>query len=319
MKKLRILLITQGNSRAVQPIFSSGHEVVGVLESMPRNFSKFNKPNLLLKFLKSVRGIFYQNKTSLKKFCENNCTPYNFIWKGNLKDIIPWVEDKKPDLIVVYTMSQLLKEDVLSIPSLGAINLHPSYLPSYRGPNPDFWQYYEMEMNPGATVHYIDAGEDTGDIIFQEKTYIPLGTKSPERLNKLIGEVGVPLLLKAIDAIAAGSVHRIVQPVQSQTLRARNLKDEEHAEIIDWENWSIERIWHLMRGTELWLNAVPMPSGFFSGQRWSIQEYERTELPQGSFGELGKYKKRQCVFTRDGVIFIKIDFKIQKLILNILK
>lgn len=317
MKKLRILLITQGISRAVQPIFSSGHEVVAVLESMPRNFSKINKQNLLLKFLKSIRGIFSRNNISLKQFCEKNSTPYNFIWKGNSKEIIPWIEDKKPDLIVVFSMSQLLKEDVLSIPSFGVINLHPSYLPSYRGPNPDFWQYYEMEMNPGATIHYIDPGEDTGDIIFQERLNVPLGIKSPERLDKLVGQLGVSLLLRAIDAVAENKVPRLKQPKESPTIRARNLIPVEHIKIIDWESWPIERVWHVLRGTESWLNAIPQPQGLMKGHRWSIEAYEKTRDDLGKPGDIGRYKGQRCLFVRGGVIFLKMKFDSKKIIYNL--
>lgn len=80
-----------------------------------------------------------------------------------------WVKSLSPDLIVVYSMSQLLKENIYSIPRFGTINLHPSYLPEYRGPNPIFWMYYNMEKQGGVTVHYIDQGEDTGNIILQKR------------------------------------------------------------------------------------------------------------------------------------------------------
>lgn len=176
-----------------------------------------------------------------------------------------------------------------------------------------------MEMNPGATVHYVDAGEDTGDIIFQERINIPLGIKSPERLDKLIGKLGVALVLKAIDAIAQGKPPIIPQPAQSPTPRARNLKLEEHTQIIDWDCWPIEHVWHVLRGTELWLNAVPQPGGFFSGQRWSIQEYEKIDVPQGNIGSLGINKNRKCIFARDGVIYVQLDFDIKKSILRILR
>jgi methionyl-tRNA formyltransferase len=319
MEELRILLITQGVSRLVRPLFESEHQVIGVLESMSRDFDGSKNKSILVRILKKIYSTVKKQDVFLPDFCEKKNIPYNFIWKKNSKEIADWIESLKPDLIVVFSMSQLLKDEILKIPRLGVINLHPSFLPSYRGANPDFWQYYYMEMNPGATVHYVNAGEDTGDIIYQARVHIPLGTKSPARLDKLIGELGVSLVLKAIDAIAQGNAPRIPQPAQSPTPRSRNLKPEEHEEIIDWQHWPIERVWHVLRGTELWLNAIAQPAGLLAGQRWSIQEYEKTGAPQGSLGKIGKYNNRKCVFAKDGVIYIGIDFDIKKSILKILQ
>lgn len=320
MSAIRVLLITQGVSRLVSPLFGTRHQVVGVLESMSRGYEGSKKRSLLIDILKDLYWFVTGRKSvSLRDFCKGKNVPYNFIWKGNAKEIAGWVAELKPELIVVFSMSQLLKDDILRIPSRGVINLHPSYLPDYRGPNPDFWQYYDMEMYPGVTVHYVDAGEDTGDIIYQERMHIPLGTKSPARLDKLIGELGVPLVLKTIDAIAQNNAPRTPQSVQGSTPRARNLIPEEHSQIIDWEHWPIERVWHVLRGTELWLNAISPPTGLMAGQRWTIQEYEKTEAPSGIPGKVGKYKNRQCVFASGGVIYIYIDFDIKKLILKILQ
>lgn len=293
--------------------------MVGVLESKPREFDNFKKKSVLLDLLKNIYSRVKRKDLSLSDFCKKKNIAYNFICKKNEKEAADWIENLKPDLIVVSSMSQLLKEDILKIPPLGVINLHPSFLPKYRGANPDFWQYYDMEMNPGVTVHYVNVGEDTGDIIFQERVHIPLGTKSPARLDKLIGKLGVSLMLKAIEAIAHGNAPRTPQPVQSPTARSRNLKPEEHTQIIDWQHWPIERVWHVLRGTELWLNAIKQPVGRLAGQRWSIQEYEKTEMLQGIPGEIGRYKKRKCVFTKDGVIYIEINFDIKKFILKFLE
>lgn len=320
MRVLKILLITQGISRLVRPLFGSGHQIVGVLESMPRDYSDSKKPSLLIRFLKKTYWLIKKRQpVLLRDFCKESNVPYNFIWRGNAKEIAGWVAELKPELIVVLSMSQLLKGDILKIPNLGVINLHPSFLPNYRGANPDFWQYYDMEMAPGVTVHYVDAGEDTGDIIYQERVLIPLGTKSPARLDKLIGELGVSLVLKAIDAIAQDNAPRTPQPAQSGTPRARNLMPEEHSQIIEWQHWPVERVWHVLRGTELWLNAISPPSGLMAGQRWTIREYEKTEVPLGIPGKVGKYKNRKCVFARDGVVFISIDFDIKRLLVKILQ
>ncbi len=72
---------------------------------------------------------------------------------GSDKNLENWVKDKKPDVIVVYSMSQLLKEYIFSILKYGTIDLHPALLPSYRGPNPHFWMYHDGIKEGGVTVH----------------------------------------------------------------------------------------------------------------------------------------------------------------------
>ncbi|NYT64539.1 methionyl-tRNA formyltransferase [Alcaligenaceae bacterium] len=315
---MKVLLITQGLSRLVRPLFDSEYEVVGVAESMPRDFNNKKKQNALFSIASSIYKNIKGTTISLKSFCDERKIPYNFICKGRDQEIADWVKELAPDLIVIFSMSQLIKESLLSIPKLGVINLHPSYLPDYRGANPDFWQYHNMEMNPGVTVHYIDKGEDTGDIIFQERIVIPLGIKSPERLDKLIGEVGVPLVFKALQAIRAGNVQRVQQPKESPTERARNIQLEEHTKIVDWQNWPIERIWHILRGTELWLNAIPQPNGIYHGQRWVVEEFEKQQNIHKP-GKLTKYKGRHVVAMPSGYIYLTRRFSFKNLVISILK
>ncbi len=303
----------------VKPLLASKHEIVGILESMPRDFTGRLDESFLKKCLKKLYEIIKREDLFLENFCRKNKTPYSYIWRENAQQVAAWVEGLRPDLIVIYSMSQLLGNDILKIPHFGVINLHPSYLPDYRGANPDFWQYYDMEINPGVTVHYVNSGEDTGDIIYQERIYVPLGTKSPARLDKLIGELGVSLTLKAINAISRGDAPRINQPTNSGTIRARNIKPEEHGGVVDWETWPVERVWNILCGTELWLNAIAPPAGVLAGQRWVIKGYEKVDATLGVPGQVGVYKNRKCVFAKGGVIYIGVTFDIKKTILKILK
>ena len=316
---LRVLMITQGVSRLVEPLLNSQHQVVGILESAPRNYKKQPGQYKLMGIARFFYSKIKRKQVSLKNKAEQAGLPYHFMTSSDQPGLVEWIKDLKPDIIVVFSMSQLLKEKIFTIPKYGAINLHPAILPEYRGPNPDFWQYYNMEINPGVTVHYIDKGEDTGDIIFQERTHIPLGIKSPPRLDKLIGETGTSLVLKALDAIQAGTAPRIKQPAQSATPRAKNLAQDEHKTIVDWQSWPIERIWHVLRGTELWLNALPQPKGLWKGQRWVIEGYEKQPTQTTKPGKVGKQNGRYHVACKDGRIYLTRKFSVKNLIVRLLK
>jgi methionyl-tRNA formyltransferase len=76
------------------------------------------------------------------------------------------VRAHSPDMIVSYNYRHILKADVLRIPPQGCINLHISYLPWNRGASPNIWSFIDNTPK-GVTIHAIDEGVDTGDILLQ--------------------------------------------------------------------------------------------------------------------------------------------------------
>ena len=83
----------------------------------------------------------------------------------NHSDVIKIIDEHKPDLIVVFGTS-LLKGELLGKGRLGIINLHGGLSPEYRGADCTFWALYNQEPEKvGCTIHYINAGIDTGNII----------------------------------------------------------------------------------------------------------------------------------------------------------
>ncbi|WP_394339186.1 formyltransferase family protein [Methanosarcina sp. UBA411] len=91
------------------------------------------------------------NPLNLKIFSKKLRIPYYFLRKGENENLEKWMKNLQPDLIVVYSMSHLLKENIFSIPKFGTINIHCSHLPEYRGPVPLFWEYYDYVLNPRVT------------------------------------------------------------------------------------------------------------------------------------------------------------------------
>jgi methionyl-tRNA formyltransferase len=73
----------------------------------------------------------------------------------------------EPDLFVAVGYVRLLKEKVLSVPRMMAVNFHASLLPAYRGKHPVFWALRHGEKSAGLTVHVMDPHLDTGDILYQ--------------------------------------------------------------------------------------------------------------------------------------------------------
>lgn len=303
--KRKVIIITQGLSRIVQPLVQAENiEIAGLIECAPR-----------IEIKHSVFFDLYfrsrENETnSLRCYADKRNIPYYYM-RDNSMGLRIWIQNIAPDLIVVYSMSQLLKKEIYSLPKYGTINLHHALLPKYRGPNSCFWSYYNMDSIGGVTVHYIDEYEDTGDILMQKECVIPLGMKSPERFDLEISGIGVKLLLNTISNI--NTILPNKQPIYSTTPRARNLKLEEHKSVIDWDNWDIKRIWHILRGTEGWLNAISMPTGIYTGTRWRIREYDHV-LVNGKLGDIYKVDKKYFICCKDGRIEISSHFCLKELV-----
>lgn len=204
--------------------------MIGIVECAPRNGVKAGLLREIFDFFKNV----IKWHMNLKGYAKQKRIPYVLLDRNNHEDISEIIKGLNPDLIVVFSMSQLLRKNIFAIPKMGTINLHPSLLPDYRGPDPTIWQYADMVLHPGVTVHYIDEGEDTGDILAQSVCEISLG-EPLERYNKTLQSHGVVLLKNVIAQLRAGKAVAKKQSRESSTFRARLLKPGESRDFIQWE------------------------------------------------------------------------------------
>jgi methionyl-tRNA formyltransferase len=123
----------------------------------------------------------------------------------NSKAFMDMIGQYNPDLFVSVACPNIFKEDLIKIPRLGSINVHHAPLPRYRGMLPSFWQLYHGEKEAGITIHRIDEGIDTGDIIVQHS--LPIYPK--ESLDELILRTkreSARLMVKVIDSFRKGEV-----------------------------------------------------------------------------------------------------------------
>lgn len=155
---------------------------------------------------KYTKEIIKASKLSKKYiFTANNLREPDFITK-----IVSW----KPDLIIAAFWGYILKPELIGIPPRGCINFHPGYLPYNRGVNPNVWPFIDGTPT-GVTIHYIDAGVDTGDIIAREKVPIhPSDTAESIYFKTMVAIVTV--FQKCWPAIRAGTNKRIMQEKLSQ-------------------------------------------------------------------------------------------------------
>jgi peptidoglycan/xylan/chitin deacetylase (PgdA/CDA1 family) len=116
----------------------------------------------------------------------------------------------KADLGVVLG-TRVLKRQIFEIPRLGCVNLHKGRVPEYRGMPPGFWELYDGAASAGVTVHFVDDGLDTGDVLGAAE--IPIHRKeTPESLSAKLTLEGSRLLAKVVSQIHAGTAERRPQP-----------------------------------------------------------------------------------------------------------
>jgi peptidoglycan/xylan/chitin deacetylase (PgdA/CDA1 family) len=116
----------------------------------------------------------------------------------------------RPDLGVVLG-TRLLKRSTFAVPRLGCLNLHLGKVPEYRGVPPGFWEHYDRQRTAGVTVHFIDDGLDTGDVLGEDSVAVdPLD--SPETLRRRLEIAGGGLLVRCVRDLARGCATPRPQP-----------------------------------------------------------------------------------------------------------
>ena len=116
----------------------------------------------------------------------------------------------EPDILVVVAYGRILPDDILALPRYGAINVHGSLLPKYRGAAPIQWAVLNGDKKTGVSTMYLASEMDSGDIIYTSETEIGEKETSGELFDRLMG-MGAELLIKTLRDIEAGTAPRVPQ------------------------------------------------------------------------------------------------------------
>lgn len=180
---------------------------------------------------------------------------------GNGSAFINQLQAIAPDLIVTVAFGKILPPGLLNLPPLGCINLHASYLPYYRGAAPIHRAVIDGADYSGVSVIKMSSVLDGGDIIMREKENIsPYDTAG--MLHDRLAERGATLLLRSVNAIAAGRAQATPQDHAQATYAPPLEQDDER---IDWNQPSLE-IYNRIRGLNPWPGAYTT----FEGKRLKV-------------------------------------------------
>jgi len=150
----------------------------------------------------------------------------------------------KADVLVVASFPRILSSATLACPRVGGLNVHTAPLPRHRGPDPIFWTYMADDRDAGVTVHWMDAGIDTGEIAAMRTIALARGRPSRELYFDL-AERAAGLVSTVLAEIAQGAPPRSPQSAEGQSYQSA--KDFAAAQV-PFADWPSERTWHVLHG-----------------------------------------------------------------------
>ncbi len=173
-------------------------------------------------------------------------------------DFLPRLRALAPDFLVVVAFGMKIPSELLAVPRIASVNLHPSLLPKYRGAAPIQWALINGEGMTGVSTQFIAEAWDSGDLIDQEPAIIEPQDNFATLSAKLAVQ-GAHLLLQSLAGLAAGTARPQKQDPAQVTLARRIHKDLGR---IDWQAPAL-RIHNLVHG----LTPRPGAFSFLSGKR----------------------------------------------------
>jgi methionyl-tRNA formyltransferase len=245
----------------------------------------------------------------LKNYSDTYQIPYFKVPNINSSDFLSVIDQFKCDLLVSMSFNQIFRQHILNVTPHGIINCHAGLLPFYRGRNILNWALINDETEFGITVHYVDLGIDTGDIILQRQFPI-IEESNYDTLLKISYNECANILFDAIKLIQNNQVVRKKQIEIHKTgfyCGRRQAGDE----LINWNSKSRE-IFNFIRAI---CHPGPRATGFVKGLKVQINKaifIKEAPVYIGFSGQvLNKTENGFIVKTSDSFIEIQ-DITVEK-------
>lgn len=283
MKPLRIVFMGTPSFAVgiLDAVVQSAHHVVAVVTAP-------DKP--------SGRGLLV-HESEVKKRAKALSIPIFQPTKLREDSFLESLRQLQADVFVVVAF-RMMPEVLWSIPPLGAINLHASLLPHYRGAAPIQHAIWEGETKTGLTTFFIQQEIDTGKMIFQQEVAITPQETGGSLHDKLM-LAGAELMVKTLDAVATGSYPQIEQKVNELIRKAPKIFREDCQ--LDCSQ-SVIRLDRQIRA----LNPYPAAFVQYEGKSYKIFRAEPVQhdinVSPGSWDTDGKYFLR--MYCSDGYLNI---------------
>jgi methionyl-tRNA formyltransferase len=191
--------------------------------------------------------------TPVARWADSNSIPSIETDNVNSPQMIKEISACEPDLIVVIAFGQKIGNELISLPTKGAINVHASLLPKYRGAAPINWPVINGDKQTGISIIALAEKMDAGDILAQSTTDIG-SDETAGRLHDRLAHMAAPLLLQTIDQIANGTAVYTPQDHSKATLASKLKKSDGFLNF----NEPAELMQRKIRGFSPWPGASAM-------------------------------------------------------------
>ena len=233
----------------------------------------------------------------VKEIAADNKIPVIQPEKIKSKGFYNQVKSYNADIFVVVAYGRMLPEVILQMPKYGAVNVHASLLPKYRGAAPIQWAIINGENKTGITIMQMDKGIDTGDMILKKE--IPItGLDTGGSLHDKLARTGAQALLEALALIEKGEAS---WEAQDDSLASYAPMINKDTGCINW-NKNTDEIINLVRALNPWPGAYTMHNET-QLKIFSAAEYK------GAFGKPGELSisdsKELIIKTGDTGLLLK--------------
>ena len=293
---MRIVVIGYSKMFAaiIEAVLSSEHELVGVMRHDRVKYSPFwlwikdiLNPSNDISFIKS------------KKLYEIKERSVNL--KGFKKEILRL----NPDIIFVCSWSEKIKKEIFQLPKIGTINVHPSLLPKYRGPNPYAQVLFNDEQVTGVTFHLVDEGYDSGGILIQQGFKI-LDSDDGISLRNKAASLASLMCKKLLENIESGIIEPDKQNENEATYQKALTLQDAILDLNQPSNIIIKRI----KGLYPWAKAyIDCGKRFLIVKKYKIEENTIGAKPRSIVSKSGR---NISIATFDDKIITFIDTKLVK-------
>jgi methionyl-tRNA formyltransferase len=166
--------------------------------------------------VQTFRHALGRRGSRLHEMCAQFGIPHRIVQDHNSSESEALIHSLDPDVLITAN-TRILRESIIGLGRLAAVNLHTGKLPEYAGLESIFWALYQGETEIGVTVHYLARGLDAGDILLQR--LIPVGPGGNlESLARKAHSVGSQLVVEVVDRFEQG---KFQASPQDATRRAR--------------------------------------------------------------------------------------------------
>ncbi len=183
----------------------------------------------------------------VKVYAEQNGIPVVQPAKLSQERTIETLASLEPQAMVVAAYGRILPPEMLKVPPLGVLNVHPSLLPRYRGPSPVTEAILDGESKVGATIMLLDEGMDTGPVLAQKETDV-FPEEAADQLTRRLFLLGAELLTEVLPAWEAEEIKPVPQNEDEASIT--RLYSREDGEL-DW-SLSAEHLARRLRALHPW-------------------------------------------------------------------